>query len=472
MPALLDLSNELLFKIIDQIHPDDIPNFSLTCKDIHHVAKDALEFHLDREETYEDVVLDGCHRHEDYNHPLEFIEEMCMDWRIGEYVKNLKIECCSHPSGPDNSPEEEHEEDLRKYEKELREDIIMSQTTMQVIQPYVEEKAVERKFTYPTRIDVESLCSEAARGKRMEMIALLLLFIPNLKSLELIKCSPVTKHLRDMIFTISEQNEQWSSGVRKLLTNLESVMLEGDPDNRTALAIEPLLWFATIPSMRTLLGNYVHGVWGARCQMTLPRKSSNVKKVCLWDSAVREDVLEQLLVGMDSLESFTYFHNTDIANGHGMNARKILSALHQYTKHSLKFLDLWGFCEPAIESGDTISNYLQSFEVLKELQLSSSVYLEMLYWHGTPEGRCRREDIQPLVYFLPPSIEQVTFFRFPNFGYDPALFVDFTEERDRRLPNLKEIIFYGKKIEGGEECWTNLVEACEKVGVKLTINLG
>lgn len=257
MPALLDLSNELLLKIIDQIHPDDIPNFSLTCKDIHHVAKDAVKVHLDREETYKDVVLDGCPRHEDYDHPLEFIKEMCMDWRIGEYVKNLRIECCSPPViGRDNIPEEEYEEDLRKYEKELREDNVMSQTTMQVIQPYVEEKAVERKFTYPTRIDMELLCSEAASGKRMEMIALLLLFIPNLKSLELIKCSPFTTHLKEMIFTISE--EQWSFGVRKLLTNLESVMLEGDSDNRIAPALEPLLWFAAIPSVRTLHGHYHH----------------------------------------------------------------------------------------------------------------------------------------------------------------------------------------------------------------------
>ena len=469
MPALLDLSNELLLKIIDQIHPDDIPNFSLTCKDIHHVAKDAVKFHLDREETYEDVVLDGCPRHEDYDHPLEFIKEMCMDWRIGEYVKNLRIECCSPPVGRDNIPEEEYEEDLRKYEKELREDNIMSQTTMQVIQPYVEEKAVERKFTYPTRIDMELLCSEAASGKRMEMIALLLLFIPNLKSLELIKCSPVTTHLREMIFTISE--EQWSFGVRKLLTNLESVMLEGDSDNGIAPALEPLLWFAAIPSVRTLHGYYVHGVLGAPYKMTLPPKSSNVKKVCLLDSAVREDVLEQLLVGIDSLESFTYSHNTDIAKGQGMNARKILSALHQYAKHSLKFLDLWGFCEPARESGDTISN-LKGFEVLKELQLSSSVFVEMLHWHETPEGRCRVKDFQPLVDFLPPSIEQVKFFRFPDFGYDQALFVDFNEEKDRCLPNLTEIIFYGRKIEGGEEYWANVVEACEKVGVKLTIELG
>lgn len=462
MPALLDLSNELLFKIIDQIHPDDIPNFSLTCKDIHQVAKDAVQFHLDREETYEDVVLHGCHRHEDNDHPLELIKEICMDWRIGEYVKTLTVNCCGLPLEKLHHGIED-QEDAQKYKVEKLEDSITNRSTMQVIQGYIKEKAVECALSTP--FDVTSLCCEAARGERGAMLTLLLLFTPNLKSIKLYNFG-WSENLKEGLFAISEQNVQRSPDARKLLMDLEYVGLEGVPDGGGAELIDPLVWFAVLPSMKALLGNWVCG-WGTEA-LTLPPNISNLKSITLLDSTVSGSLVEQMLIGIKSLKDFFYDHNHNIFLD-GMQAHRIVASLHQHAKHSLKYLTLSGLCDLRVESDDTIDRCLHEFEVLKEVYMSYSFYVEMLPWHGTHEGRRIREDIQPLVYALPPSVEKVGVTRFKSFGCDSALLVDFTEEKDRRLPNLKEIMIDCTTIEGGEEGWPKLVEACEKVGVKLKI---
>ncbi len=204
MPRLLDLANEILYQIIDQIHLDDIVNFSLCCKDIHELAKDAVALHVRRKKVLKSVTLHGCHRHRPNSHPMRLIRDICMDWRVGEYTKCLMIQCCHNPDSisPEGSDAEEHyEEDAKLYDTKKKEDDVVVQSVMQKFQDQIEEKAVGsgipklspwhkgKKNIEDTedlnRFNVEDVCDHVNKGMRHAMFALLLLFIPNLETLHL-----------------------------------------------------------------------------------------------------------------------------------------------------------------------------------------------------------------------------------------------------------------------------------------------
>ncbi len=478
MPPLLDLSNELLYNIIEQIHPDDIINFSITCKDVYLVAKDAVSLHLEREEHYEEVVLDGCHRHEDNDHPVQILKELCMDWRRGEYVKTLEFKCCQPPPNPDPFPDEEDVEDTQRYKIEKRKDIVMTEKIMQDILDYIFDKFDGWEFMYPTVFEVGVLCYEAEKGERSALLVLLLLFTPNLEVIRLKGFTQATRWVEDAIFTLTGENLQRSLEARKPLMNLQTVELSGfrgddemRPDN-----FEFFMWFAALPSVRTLIGHYLNCNPEPVESWRLPLHSSNVTAIHLVDSNIPIEFLERLLAGIKSLKYFGYDHNHTMSGGIGIDSHRLLASLHEHAKGILESLTIWGtsiFRENQCGK-DTVGRCLQDFDVLKDLHLSRDIYLEIRPWHGTGDHWLRREDLQPLVYALPPSIESIYLHNIQTFHRVTALFVDFAGQKELRLPQLRYIyIDYEREIrddesvQAGQGGWRELKEVCEKVGVLL-----
>ena len=471
MPTLLDLPNELLCKILDHIYPDDIPNFSLTCKDIYLVAEDTVKLHLDREDTYEDIVLHGCHRHRDNAHPLHLIKEMCMDWRVGEYVKTLTIECCGPCLDPAGFPGKENAEDTRRYKSEKKRDKNLNRKIVPAIRHYIEEKAIEWCLPPPSRFGVESLCDEAERGERSAMVALLLLFfLPNLEAICLFQYTWTALHLGDTILSMSKRDPQQSSRARKPFMSLKQVDLRGSRQDLIGEDVDVLIWFTALPSMQKLCGDYVVGHWQPVEEWTILPHTSNVTEIRLSNSAIQSEYLEQLFLGIRSLEKFTYHHNEEMAEGMEFKAHTILAALLRHAKHSLNFLAIFGSCDTFEEEDDGLDD-LQCFQVLKELRLNIGIYYEALPYRVAPDGRRSREDFQPLVYALPRSIEILSLCGVKEFRHVAALFVDFAEEKDLRLPNLNKVRFLGRYREGNDGDWAQLREMCEGLGVTLETKL-
>ena len=467
MPTLLDLPNELLCKILEHIYPDDIPNFSLACKDIYSVAEDAVKIHLGREDTYEDIVLDGCHRHRENAHPLPLIREMCMDWRVGEYVKTLTIGCCGPCLDPAGFPVKETVEDTQQYKSEKRRDNKLNRRVMPTIRHYIEEKAVEWCLPPPSRFGVESLCDEAERGERSAMFALLLLFfLPNLEAICLSQYTWSALHLKDTILSMSKRDPQQSSRARKPFMSLKEVDLRGSPQDFIGEDADVLLWFTALPSMQKLYGDYVVGQWQPIEEWTIQPHTSNVTEIRLSNSAIRSEHLEQLFLGIRSLKKFTYHHNGQLAGGMEFKAHTILAALLRHAEHSLTFLAMFGNCDTFEEEDDGLDD-LWCFQVLKELRLSIGIYQEALPYRVAPDGSRSKEDFKPLVQALPRSIETVSLSGVKEFRHVAALFVDFAKKKDLQLPNLKKIRFRGRYSEGNDGDWAQLMEMCEGLGVTL-----
>ena len=467
MPTLLDLPNELLCKILDHIYPDDIPNFSLACRDVYFVAEDAVKLHLDREDTYEDIVLHGCHRHKVNAHPLHLIKEMCMDWRVGEYVKTLTIECCGPCLDPARFPGKEDVEDTRRYRSEKRRDNNFNQRVMSSIRHYIEEQAVQWCMPPPSLFGVMSLCDEAERGERSAMVALLLLFfLPNLEAICLSQYARSALYLRDTILSMSKRDPQQSSRARKPFMSLREVDVVGSPHDLIGEDFDVLIWFTALPSMRRLHGDYIGGHRQPVGEWTFLPHTSNVTEIHLSNSAIQSEHLEQLFLGIRSLERFTYHHVEQMAGGMEFKAHKILAALLRHARHSLNFLAMFGGSDTFEEEDDGLLD-LEGFQVLKEVRLNIGIYYEALPYDVAPDGRRNPEDFQPFVYALPRSIETVSLCGVKEFRHVAALFVDFAKNKDLRLPNLKKVRFRGRYNEGDDGDWTRLREMCDGLGVSL-----
>lgn len=499
MPQLLTLPNELLDKIVDQVHPNDIINFSLVCKPIRDLAKTAVSLHLQRKRTYEVILLHGCYRHTPDQHPLALIRAICMDWRVAEYPKFLKFRCCHFPGHPENGLEEDYTEDAKRYEVEKTKDDIYVEETMGVIQDYIEEKVLglgvpksirsgqhglRVKIPIAARLDVEGACSEVNEGDRYAMLALLLLFIPNLEAICLAESTwgLVTERLECAIRWMAEKNLQGSPRARKFLLKLSQVSFLGSTNANEGEDFEAFSAFAALPSVRKLHGTFVEGYDEAEWTWVLPHHISNVTEITLLRSAVKAKYLAELLVGIKALKRFTYDHREELNDPqNGMEAHKMVGTLLEHAKHSLEYLALTNrdklseFHEVRDEEHDIhpCNGSLRDFEVLKEVVLDSWIYVDSFPCDGSNPDTEMEVDhchtIGALIDILPPSIETVQLAGLEVVHHAQGLLVNFFEQKESRLPKLSKLIIEIRNYRPGSHWERSLRESCAKVGVELWI---
>ena len=499
MPSLPDFPNEILYKIIDQIHPDDIINFSHSHRHFHAVCEDAVSLHLQRKRIFENIILHGCYRHAPNSHPLVAIKQICMDWKIGEYPKALTFECCGR--NPYNSDDEDDiEKEKEEYRVAREEDDLLVSTIMEEIQDYIEERAVDLGVPETSglapgdllmddesdlnKFNLEASCKKVIKGDRVAMLALLLLFIPNLKVIRFKSCTWGNDDLRDAIHWMSKQTLQRTSNVRKPLMNLSEVRLLGRFDFWRGETFEAFMPFATLPSMRTIFGEYVEGFDRAEDEWKFPPHTSNVTEIILQHSAIKAQYLSQLLLGIKALKRFTYHRHAYVEDPNELyefcpvETHQIIGVLLEHARHSLEFLSLTGLCHLRDANSDihACKGSLRDFEVLKEVILDSNVYVELASY-GRP--RYDRHDMtyfakryqisRHLVDVLPPSIETVMLIGNEIADHAPGLLDNFVEEKERRLPKLSKLLI-GRDRRRPDDDWARpLWEKCQKVGVVMKI---
>ena len=475
MRSLLEFTNELLYEIVDQIHPDDIVNFALSCGHLYRLADEALSLHRERKQ-YQNVILDGCHRHTHNLHPLEFMEALCTDWRIGECVKTLRVQCCSRPV--QGSDEEDEEEDYANYEDAVEDWLAVMLRTESFIQEKIFESGVPTSERHDVAVrnlhgdsnrelnlcDVEDLCACAKSGDRGAIVALLLFFVPNLKSLHFAEFSwDTAPYLDRVILSMAEPNPR----PRKPLMELSKVHFEGHEECPKGENFEALISFATLPSMRRISGKFVEGRVDQMIDWKFPPHSSNVTEILLQHGQVKADFLNQLLIGMKHLKRFIYDHydhDPSEPSGRMMETHDIIGTLLEHTKHSLEYLSLEGLpgeIQPCKTS-------LRDFKVLKEVVLDSQIYVEGF----GPILALDPDSLQHLVHLvdvLPPSIESIKLTGWYVLDHAPHLLRDLLEQKKSLLPKFKELEIWSIAKRPDVKWVGELRRKCEDVGVTLNV---
>ena len=476
MNSLLEFTNELLYKIVDHVHPDDILNFALSCRHLYRLAGEALSLHVERK-PYQNFVLDGCHRHTHNLHPLEFMETLCTDWRIGEYVKTLRVECCRHPVEGSNG--DDVERDYTIYEDAVENDQHLCAAVMLRIESFIHERIFDLGISTsdrhdmavkslhrdsnrkPNFCDVQYLCDSAKSGDRGAIVALLLFFLPNLKALDLTKFSWYTAPSLDrVLLSMAEPNRR----TRKPLMDLSKVHFEGAEEHTKGENFEALISFATLPSMRRISANFMEGRVDQMINWKFPAHSSNVTEILLQHGQVKADFLRQLLIGVKQLKRFWYEHHDHDASepsGRMMETQDIIGTLLEHASHSLEYLSLTG--RPVNVHSCKIS--LRDFKVLKEVVLESQIYVQEF---GPIHPELSSDSLQDLVHLvdvLPPSTESIKLVGCFVLDHAPSLLPDLLEQKETLLPNLKDLKIWSFVRRPEAKSMERLWQRCEKVGV-------
>ena len=473
MPLLNELTNEILYQIIDQIEPADLCKFSQSCSRFHQLTEEALALHKDRKRRYGCNLVLGCRGHKDGLDPLQLMYDIYMDWRVEYYVRHLNVQWCSHPRDTGLIPDcmlemDLDEEGVRSYRAEKKSNDDFNERFMELLQGHIEETYKKLGFPYTTRFPVDKVCSDTKTGDRSAMVALLLWFIPHLEVLYLSQRAPDSLYLYDAIKTMTEQGHT-KSGACKPLTKLIKLQILGSEGGATDEQFDNFAPFMALPSMKYLHGNFVRGRIGRPAMWAhLPLHASNVTIISFKNSAIKVECFRLMLQAIKSLKEFSY----DCTVRNHLEAHQIIKALHEHAKHSLEYLWLRGSVNHFMD--DVIpSESIRGFEVLKRCRIPTEVYplFRPRPWMS-PDGKPILESVQPLVYALPPSIEELNLCyngSYPELGLASGFLHHFAEEKEQRLPLLKvfRIQEHWMRRPRDEHSVMLATEMCAKVGVTL-----
>ncbi|CAF9905735.1 hypothetical protein IMSHALPRED_003953 [Imshaugia aleurites] len=474
MPSLLDFSNETLYHIIEKISPSDILNFALCCSDLHRLAQKTLEMHGSWKQAYTSVVLRGCHRHPKRSHPLQLIRDICMDWRVGEFPKVLKVECCDKYEYNDGeSDNEEQHEESRIWRGE---DSRTVTKLMAGIDGDIKDMALAPGFLPSSEVD--DLCSLIRSGHKDAMIGLLLLLLPNLESICFEGYSWKADELSKIVAAIASPDLRGRPG-SKLLTKLSQIEVDTFSSFRGGENLALLTQFAALPSMRTLVGSHVKAFHNDPEIWRFGSRTSNVTEIIFQNiSRVTVALLRRILSGINALKRFTYDHFVGSHADSPMKAHRIIGALLEHAKDSLEYLALTGDSNTHDVEEDNHSNNgsLQGFTVLKDVVLPSEIYVDRAPYEcefppdADMYGRRPQDAVRDIVDILPPSIETVKLDGGYQLRYIGKQLANLPDEMDLRFPELNKITILTKSYYGVSRVWTEcLTKAYDRKGMKLEV---
>ena len=89
---LTNLPNEILYRIIDQVHPHDIENLASSCKSIQLLAEPAVKLHRQRQDL-QILILSIFSDTKCDTSPLAVLQAIAEDWRVAVYPTAVAFRC-------------------------------------------------------------------------------------------------------------------------------------------------------------------------------------------------------------------------------------------------------------------------------------------------------------------------------------------------------------------------------------------
>lgn len=345
-----DLAVELLEMIIENVWPNDLVAFSLTCRQIHTLATLTLRIHQQLHAKYSRMELSDESLSPG---PLEWLLDLSSDPRRSLYPQHLTI-----------SPFYIEQNEIHQAHATL-----------------VRQLGVLNAHSLIPRFreQTETLHNVLDHGNEDVFLAFCLGVLPNLKTLCLLlgpstwKLNHTAALLRGMARFCTPQSQ---------FLQLSKVTLDFDSRWHPYEAANALTAFMVLPKLKTIncsgLRLEYAGSW-----TDLPR-TSNVEELCLMDSLIASTNLSSLLTSIPNLKTFKYsllyddytYNPISIYNFH---PRSICFTLLQSSKDTLETLHLdciykihW---KPTKWYWYQLIGSLSDFTALKSITLHAALFL-------------------------------------------------------------------------------------------------
>ena len=280
------------------------------------------------------------------------------------------------------------------------------------------KEAVEDSPFIP-KDQVESWIEELLDGDEGAVLSLIVMRLPNLKSLNISRMGGSGFHILTTILHIAQSQDTDS------LSRLMDVEL-----SRTSFAVTGWVQaFSALPSVEAIevSGHCDEHDWdfadfqsvSQNPRIALPSKPSAVTHLSLENCAITTERMCRTLHGLQALKSFDYLGA--VGSMEILEPQKMVSALLANARHSLQTLCL-------ASRGDQISGTvnLADFEVLKKVNIES----ELL---SSDTGRIN------FIESLPPAVEEIRLYRLRSCRWVEDDISQMVMHKAERLPNLKEL---------------------------------
>lgn len=429
MASLSGLSNELILNIAGFILPDDIVNFSMTCKALHNLSSRYL---------IEDKRLHKTHRRwfdtKDNENLVTLLRRVLAYPRLAYYIR--EIECYI---GGGELIDELTTDDLASFRTAFS----------------------NSRFGVFDERDINLSIEEIEKSNLEPILGLLMNMLPNLGIIDFSGYPGELVRFTSTAWNISKS----ASSAQSLKLHTMSFYYKESHSPASLSILHP---FLILPSIKTIYANNI-----AYClQHPLVPKSSSIIKLELHSCSFSEIELLQFFQIFKALESLEFSPKGTRDPRPQFNPSWIYNALSTHTKHSLKtlileecvLLDSNGMEEPPLAAAN-----FTAFPALTKLDISFTLLLG-------PPGPSQ----PPLSAVLPPSIKSLvtrsSFSIIPNQSV-AKLVKDTIKDKISALPNLVQLglfqPFYDKESDNNdqsqrakEDKWRSM---CATAGVNLQI---
>ena len=479
MATLLALPNETLLSIIENIFPDDLPNFILSCKLMLGLSKKSLMLYRERRREYAMVEFQGCPKKDNKPYLRTLLRYVIADHIIALYPRSLVLEgpgCgseCAHnfEYSPDKSDndffDQEGAERLGSIEKLNR---------------FINDGSASGSSKQRLKASNVELYEASKWGT---MLDLLLTTFPNIKTLTVNYFSHRRIGLKDLFWSTFERNHSPGNSGPTILTKLKTVVDASEKyyfhDLRTYGDADIFACFLPFPSVERLLGKYIMSGDALRSSWDVgdDLRLWQVIEINFQESVLSFAYFSQLLSRITTLKRFTYVYSRVSV---GIDPYQLIDLLFLHSRTTLEYLELGGFTsEPAFPPNGTRYGDLQGFEALKEICVHPQLWLLSEKCHtadytkecySESEGDERDMVYLALVKTLPSCIETVVLRGYIDTRAVNHLLNGITASEGRRLRSLGTIFLRGSgrpprfstAHSKHMEVWA---EECTKVGISL-----
>ena len=479
MPTLLDLSNELLYRILKAVPRDDLQSLSLTNKLLHALSDKDRKKHLTLKKKYCTLSFgsywDPTHQsqnfksHEDTKDAFCFLESIMKDSEVKEYPQRMFLGSCI-----------DGDVSFFAWHFGHSVDSLYAGRLQSITQHSARLKTMIGDCDFIPEEDKEKASVDILSPKHEGLaVSLVTTMLPNLRSIHTQNWSfgVASKRLCATVVKIAEANQDpMSPNHNKALSVLQEVSLS-HTDDSDGERISSYVPFAMLPSMRILRGIYIAGETSFEWPSSFQPGSSNVTEIDFTLSAVDASAFESLLSGISALRRFTYHHYGPAAGFAVYNATGYVHSLRRHAASSLQLMNIskkdTGRLFEEEEDQQRVGS-LQMFTSLENVRLECAAFSiagpneglngDALEERGfyTEEEEETTESMERLVDFLPASIKCLTIINCRKTVEVQQALRGMAEEVSEKLPAFKEVTFEGNDP---LDYWTK--EALKQSGLTL-----
>ena len=401
MPCLSTLPNELIIEIWRHLRdPEAIASFAVASKKINSVGSPYIEEHNRlrfEHSSFGSSDTDNC------SGLAELLDTLLLNPRAALYVRDISIDGWREVW--------DIRDPFAYYDGSESRHIEYDDQTMELFIKAVKQSPYIRKD------DVESWVEELQGGDEGGVLSLILMRLPNLKSLEISKMGASGFHLFTTILRIAESQDA------DTLSRLRYVQLR-----RIYFAVSGFIQaFSALPSVKAIRvsGPCDEDDWDVDDflaepqdpRITLPSKPSAVTDLSIAKCKITTERLCRILQRPQALENFCYLNAAESMEE--SESQKMVNALCTHAKYTLQTLYLTSLEE---HMSGTVS--LTEFEDLKEISIESDLL-------SSDTGRIN------FTTLLPPTVEELRLLRLRSIRWLEDDLSQMEIHKAERMPNLK-----------------------------------